>query len=245
MKRQAEGHSAAGRRRIDAELRRRNVNWNLNHKPPKLKGDETRALFEVWETTIAAELGLEGTPGDVAMRGMHALLQGLYRTEYDASPSADCAKVARYFRTHCCVNRGGGPNYLYILEHDIPRLADMLHGLGMGLGMFSQDIAESLNRLLKDYFINYTARGGGGDGGPAGLEGKLRALRQAWERLFLEFDLPLYVNGEVKRGKRCRNRDAWRGDDSESEDGGYGGYSSSDSECPGRAFPADPILAIL
>lgn len=78
--------------------------------------------------------------------------------------------------------------------------------------MFSQDIAESLNRLMKDTFINFTARAGG-------EAGQMGAMRQALQRIFLEFELPLQLTGAVKPPLRCRcrNRDAWRFSDSDDE----------------------------
>ena len=100
------------------------------------------------------------------------------------------------------------------MEHDFPRLLKFLHRDQLGLGMFSQDIAESINRLLKDAFINFTARGGG-DGG------ELDGLRQAWVRVFLEFEVALRLSGGTKvkvgRGARCVNRDAWRAPDSDDD----------------------------
>lgn len=119
------------------------------------------------------------------------------------------APTVRAFREYV-VDDGEGrlSNYLYIFEHDLPEIVDHLHTFGFGLGMFSQDIAESLNRLLKDAFVSFSNRGGG-------EAGHVGALRQAWERVFLEFHLHLVVNGKPKKAP-CQNRKAFRGQDGES-----------------------------
>jgi hypothetical protein len=144
------------------------------------------------------------------------------------------AAVVSAFQEHVV---GDGPgrlgNYLYIWRFDLPRIVDHLFSRGFaqdetifaqpgtecvlrkfcpdfGLGMFSQDIAESMNRLLKDAFVSFTNRGGG-DAGHAG------ALRQAWQRLFLDFHVPLLRTGQPKKAV-CQNRDAFRGDGGESDD---------------------------
>ena len=79
--------------------------------------------------------------------------------------------------------------------------------------MFSQDIAESKNRMVKDAFTSFTNRGGGSGG-------QASALLQAWQRVFLTFHVPIMVTGKPKKSI-CQNRKAWRGRD---------GGSESDSE---------------
>lgn len=78
--------------------------------------------------------------------------------------------------------------------------------------MFSQDNAESINRLLKDAFVSFSSRGGG-EAGQAG------ALKQAMQRVFLVFHVPLTISGNPKKAP-CQNRKAYRGVDGGSDSDG-------------------------
>ena len=48
-------------------------------------------------------------------------------------------------------------------------------------------------------------------------------MEQAWGRLHMTFHVPIIATGQVKFAKKCRNRKAWQGRDSQDGD-------SSDSE---------------
>ena len=182
------------------------------------------------------------------MMHMGDLLRQLYRTRYKKNPSASIAPVVESFREYCVGATGGATgrlsHYLYIMQFDLPGMVDHVHALGFGLGqgrgicfgfvlcaswndrsirsalhppahgMFCQDIAESQNRQLKDSFVSFTNRGGG-------AEGHAGALRQALQRVFLSYHVPLVVRGVPKRTE-CQNRDAYRGSDSEPEATGVG-----------------------
>lgn len=181
---------------------------------PSIKGHHTKDLFSVWPS-IAVALGVENTPGDNAMRNMGWLLRTLYRTKYEVLPTM-ISEVTVAFREACVGEAGRRSNYLHIMEFDMARIIDHLYHnrAGYGLGMFSQDIPESLNRLLKDAFVSYSNRGGGKDGHKG-------ALKQAWQRVHLERHVPLMLTGKTKK-QQCQNRDAFRGADSDGEATGNG-----------------------
>lgn len=204
---------------VRAELRRNHLRIPVYArgkdllKAPSLKGHHVGDLFKVWRTSIAATLGVDRSDGDDAMRNMEWVLRTLYRSTYNENPAQEIAQKVAAFRDYCVVESGVGElgNYLFVLQHDAPRLVTHLYeNRGKyGLGMFSQDIAESINRLLKDAFVSYTNRGGG-------LGGHIEALRQAWSRVFLYFHVPLLLTGQTRK-HQCQNRDAFRGDGSDDE----------------------------
>lgn len=162
-------------------------------KPPSIKGCETKALFEAWEgeagvrVSIAETLGVAGTAGDHAMRNMFWLLRTLYRTRYRSNPAARIEPITLHFRDECVHDVGEHLLYLYVMKNDIPGIVDHLweNRGGFGLGMFSQDIPESMNRMLKDSFVSFSNRGGG-------REGRQGALRQAWQRFYAGWENLLF-----------------------------------------------------
>ena len=60
------------------------------------------------------------------------------------------------FCTHCLPNTRS--NYLIIFEFDVPRILEAI--APYGLGMYSQDLAETTNAKLKDFYLRFTNRGG-------------------------------------------------------------------------------------
>ena len=49
--------------------------------------------------------------------------------------------------------------YLFMLQHDFPVILKRIYPLG--LGMFCQDICESWNCIVKDFYNHHTNRVGG------------------------------------------------------------------------------------
>ena len=129
--RETADESDAVREAVEGVLLAARVGWSLEDASPKLKGDETRRLFDAWPD-IAALLGCVDSPKDHAVMDMRELLRNLYRTAYpdDACPSDVCAEVVREFKDKCTNSSAGGGNYLYQMEHDFPQLLEFLHGLG-------------------------------------------------------------------------------------------------------------------
>ena len=146
-------------------------------------GEETQRLFDAWET-IAPHLGLGGPRCEVhaAVVNMRTLLRTLYRSLHHGRPAPDCAGVTRAFREH--VAPRSGSHYLLFLEVDCAAVLEAVAADGFGMAMFSGDIVETLNRLLKRGFNDHSGRGGG-QGGWKG------AMKQCLEWLFLYFDGPL------------------------------------------------------
>lgn len=111
------------------------------------------------------------------MLNMRWLLKTLYRTRYKVNPAEYIEPIASAFRDSCVHDVGEHSLYLYVMYNDLPRIVDHLWDERgrYGLGMFSQDIPESMNRMLKDAFVSFSGRGGG-------REGRHGALKQAWHR---------------------------------------------------------------
>ena len=106
-----------------------------------LKGDQVRVLFKKWPELAAILRPSE--EAHAAVCDMGTLLHDLYRTLYPVSPAGRCADVARRFRQHLCATvTGGGPHYLYILEHDLPAVIRAIHPLGLGVAMFLAILAS-------------------------------------------------------------------------------------------------------
>ena len=106
---------------------------------------------------IARWLGIgPSTAKYKAIANMWDLLQALYCTYQGPNP-LNCAAVARDFRRHCTV---GTPSwYLLSLEQDVDTMWQNIKPFGVA--MFSGDISESINRLLKHGHNEHNNRGGG------------------------------------------------------------------------------------
>ena len=94
---------------------------------------------------------------------MWDLLQALYCT-YQGPNLFNCAAVACDFRHRCTVRTASW--YVVSLEHDVDA---MLHNIWLfGLAMFCGDIAESINRFLKQQHKEHNYRVGWGGGAVKG-----------------------------------------------------------------------------
>jgi hypothetical protein len=124
---------------------------------PSPDGQETQRLLAAWPF-LAVHLGIEGGHADAAVLELGRVFSMLYHTEPPTDPSVPdrVAAAARDFRTHCAPTSGS--SYLHILEHDIPWL---LRRLPVGMGMFSNDLTETLNAVIKNIYLHYSSRGGG------------------------------------------------------------------------------------
>lgn len=120
-------------------------------------GEETTRLFGIWPQ-VGVALGL--CPGDEAydaVTNMYGLLRALYRT-YQPNSTPDPTLVTRKFREHIAPESAS--HYLLFLEHDVQFILPSIHPYGLAL--FSGDLIESLNRLLKRAYNDHSNRGGGG-----------------------------------------------------------------------------------
>ena len=94
---------------------------------------------------------------------MWDLLQALYCT-YQGPNQLNSAAVARDFRRHCTV--GTASWYLLNLERDVDTMLQNIKPFR--LAMFSGDISENINRLLKHGHDEHSNQGGGGPVGSRG-----------------------------------------------------------------------------
>ena len=86
------------------------------------------------------------------------VMQRLYRTyqPIDIHLPADRRQAAWEFREHCLPDTRS--HHLRILEIDVPIILEAI--APNGLGMYCQDLAETTNAKLKDFYLRFTNRGG-------------------------------------------------------------------------------------
>ena len=121
-------------------------------------GQETKRCFFLWDG-IAHVLGLgNGHLGSQAVMTLLDVMQRLYRTyqRTDIDLPADCWQAAWEFRAHCLPDTRS--HYRIIWEFDVPRILEAI--APYGLGMYCQDLAETTNAKLKDFYLRFTNRGG-------------------------------------------------------------------------------------
>ena len=121
-----------------------------------------------------------------------------------------CRDAMRAFEGHCMAPGQGG-HYFIILLHDMDDLLAFIHPLG--LAMFSGDVVESMNRILKRAYSDHSNRSGGktaatGFAAPDSVrlqkdvDGHASVLAQCLQWVFLYFHIHLVCQGKV-RATRC------------------------------------------
>ena len=143
-------------------------------------GEETWCLLKVWED-LAPLLG-----GDMRMHtavvAMYILLGDMYGTMFEEG-ALQAPEVAKAFQRWVCPAIRSP--YIKWMLHDATVTIQAIRPYG--LGMFSGDLLEGSNRVLKDIWSSFCDRGGG-----AGtlVSRRIKMLRQVNERLFLYFEVP-------------------------------------------------------
>ena len=157
-----------GVRLLKATFKAANIRWGGLHKESAPDGQEVQRLLCAWDT-VAHVLSIHRSAADEAVRQLGEVLREVYHGLEDQVELA-----ARNFRLHC------GPHskssYLYILIHVKKTIITECRNLGVGLAMFSNDLTETMNAIMKGIYLQHSSRGGG----PAteyGL-GEAFALRQ-------------------------------------------------------------------
>ena len=154
-------------------------------------GEETWCLLKVWEDP-APLLG-----GDMRMHtavvAMYILLGDMYGTMFEEG-ALQAPEVAQAFQRWVCP--AVRTPYINWMLHDATVTIQAIRPYG--LGMFSGDLLEGSNRVLKDIWSSFCDRGGG-----AGtlVSRRIEMLRQVNERLFLYFEVPRW-NG-TSRSNLC------------------------------------------
>ena len=154
-------------------------------------GQETKRLFFIWDG-IAHVLGLADEHlGNQAVMRLRDVMQRLYRTyqHIDIDLPADCRQAAWEFRAHCLPDTRS--HYLIILEFDVPRILEAI--APYGLGMYCQDLAETTNAKLKDFYLRFTNRGGSTTD-----EKQLSALLQTMEHAFMYTHSHIVAHGTMR-----------------------------------------------
>ena len=148
-------------------------------------------LTVVWED-LAPLLG-----GDMRMHtavvAMYILLGDMYGTMFEEG-ALQAPEVAQAFQKWVCPAIRSP--YINWMLHDATVTIQAIRPYG--LGMFSGDLLEGSNRVLKDIWSSFCDRGGG-----AGtlVSRRIKMLRQVNERLFLYFEVPRW-NG-TSRSNLC------------------------------------------
>ena len=130
-------------------------------------------------------------PGSRDVLEIRELLVQLYCT-YQRGPPPHCRGPSR-FREH--VAPKSGSHYLLFLEEECEDVSAPLQPHGMA--MISQDIVDSVNRVVKLGYNDHSDRRGGCVEHPTLC--KARVVAQVWEWWFMQFDLPLHTRA-VPRG---------------------------------------------
>ena len=154
-------------------------------------GQETKRLFFIWDG-IAHVLGLADEHlGNQAVMRLRDVMQRLDRTyqRIDIDLPADCRQAAWEFRAHCLPDTRS--HYLIILEFDVPRILEAI--APYGLGMYCQDLAETTNAKLKDFYLRFTNRGGSTTD-----DYQLSALLQTMEHAFLYTHSHIVAHGTTR-----------------------------------------------
>ena len=154
-------------------------------------GQETKRLFFIWDG-IAHVLGLADEHlGNQAVMRLRDVMQRLYRTyqRIDIDLPADCRQAAWEFCAHCLPDTRS--HYLIILQFDVPRILEAI--APYGLGMYCQDLAETTNAKLKDFYLRFTNRGGSTTD-----DYQLSALLQTMEHAFLYTHSHIVAHGTTR-----------------------------------------------
>ena len=157
-------------------------------------------MLYAWPT-IVDWLNLKSSRSDHAVTNMCCLLCRLYSTWRIDEAISWCASVAREFGNEIAPTSAS--HYLLFLESVCPTLLPKLGQLG--LGIFCQDSAESLNHLITTLFLTQTNCGGStqrNDTLPRNTSHNMPsqsfALRQCLEYIFLYFYVPVLKQGETR-----------------------------------------------
>ena len=129
--------------------------------------------------------------GDQAVMTLPDVMQRLHRTyqRIDIALPAHRRQAAWEFRAHCLPDTRY--HYLIILEFHVPRILEAI--APYGLEMYCQDLAETTNPRLKDFYLRFTNRGGS-----TTEDYHLSALLQTMEHAFLYTHSHIVAHGTTR-----------------------------------------------
>ena len=94
------------------------------------------------------------------MRQLGEVLRQLYFSGPPVEGLEDRVELAaRNFQWHCVSNSKS--SYLYILIHDMKTIISECRNFGVGLAMFSNDLTETMNAMMKGIYLQHSSRAGG------------------------------------------------------------------------------------
>ena len=119
------------------------------------------------------------------------VMQRLYPTyqRIEIDLPANCRQAAWEFRAHCLPDTRS--HYLLSLEFDVPRILEAI--APYRLGMYCQDLAETKNAKLKDFYLRFTNRGSSTTD-----DYHLSALLQPMEHAFLYTQSHIVAHGTTR-----------------------------------------------
>ena len=166
--------------RVQTVLNESKTNISLKGKASP-DGEETWRLLANW--TIIGKTTTLPPKYISVVQEVANLLTAMQSWRYEAAALSKCKRVARRFQKLICPHKRSP--YLLWLRREATEVLKNIYP--WGAGMFSGDIVESLNYILKDHFLCSSGRGGG-PGGRVARDKRL--LKQAHERIFLAKELP-------------------------------------------------------
>ena len=157
------------------------IRWRELHKESAPDGQEVQRLLCAWDT-VAHVLSIHRSAADEAVQQVGEVLRELYHSGPPVDGVEDEVELAaRNFQLHCVFHSKW--SYLYILIHDMKTIISECCNLGVSVAMFSNDLTETMNAIMKGIYLQHSSRGVG-SATQYGL-GEAFALRQTILHVFL------------------------------------------------------------
>ena len=105
-------------------------------------------------------LSIHRSAADEAVRQVGEVLRELSHSGPPVDGLEDQVELAvRNFQLHCVPHSKS--SYLYILIHDTKTIISECRNLGVCLAMFSNDLTETMNAIMKGIYLQHSSTGGG------------------------------------------------------------------------------------
>ena len=144
---------------LKATFKAANIRWRGLHKESAPDGQEVQRLLCACNT-VEHLLSIRRSAADEAVRQLGEVLRELYHSGPPVDGLEDRVELAsRNFQLHCVSHSKS--SYLYILIHDMKTIISKCRNLGVGLAMFSNDLTETMNAIMRGVYFQHSSRGGG------------------------------------------------------------------------------------
>ena len=105
-------------------------------------------------------LSIQRSAADEAVRQLGEVLREMYHSGPPVDGCEDRVELAaRNFQLHCVPHSKS--SHLYILIQDIKSIISECRNLGVGLAMFPNNLAETMNAIMKGIYLQHSSREGG------------------------------------------------------------------------------------